>query len=68
MMCIWFAVPSVDRFPEVSGAKIPGELIVRPGQILINSGRKCIVLKVLNTGDRPIQVLIRKTLFQFFSS
>ncbi|KZV44094.1 urease [Dorcoceras hygrometricum] len=49
-------VPSVDRFPEVSDAKIPGELIVRPSQILINSGRKCIVLKVRNTGDRPIQV------------
>ncbi|EPS69592.1 urease [Genlisea aurea] len=51
-------VPSPDRFPEVEMCKIPGELIFRPGlkPITINMGRKGIVLKVINIGDRPIQV------------
>ena len=34
----------------------PGELIVREGVIVLNEGRTTINLKVLNTGDRPIQV------------
>lgn len=34
----------------------PGELIVREGEIVLNEGRPTITLKVLNTGDRPIQV------------
>ncbi|KAI3467679.1 hypothetical protein Pfo_024342 [Paulownia fortunei] len=49
-------VPSLDKFPTVEVCKIPGELIFGPGCITINSGRKGIVLKVTNTGDRPIQV------------
>jgi urease subunit beta len=35
---------------------IPGEIIVRPGEIELNAGRASITLKVANTGDRPIQV------------
>ncbi|KAL8520173.1 hypothetical protein ACS0TY_010916 [Phlomoides rotata] len=48
--------PSLDKFPTVINCKIPGELICGPGLITINTGRKGIVLKVTNTGDRPIQV------------
>ncbi len=36
--------------------KIPGEFVVLDEQIEINAGRREIVLKVLNTGDRPVQV------------
>ena len=35
---------------------IPGEYFIRPGEIEINKGRKCVTLTVSNTGDRPIQV------------
>ncbi len=35
---------------------IPGELRAAPGDIELNAGRERIVLEVLNTGDRPIQV------------
>lgn len=34
----------------------PGELIVREGEIILNEGRPTLTVKVLNTGDRPIQV------------
>jgi len=35
---------------------IPGEILVRPGEIELNARRKTIRLSVANTGDRPIQV------------
>jgi urease subunit beta len=35
---------------------IPGEMKVGPGDIEINAGRKTVTVKVVNTGDRPIQV------------
>ena len=35
---------------------IPGELLIEPGEIDINSGRKSARLTVANSGDRPIQV------------
>ena len=35
---------------------IPGELLVEPGEIELNSGRETCTLCVANTGDRPIQV------------
>ena len=35
---------------------IPGELLVAPGDIELNVGRKTVRLTVANTGDRPIQV------------
>jgi len=34
----------------------PGEIKVAAGEIELNKGRETIVLKVTNTGDRPIQV------------
>ena len=35
---------------------IPGEIISRSGDIVLNEGRSAITLLVSNTGDRPIQV------------
>jgi urease subunit beta len=35
---------------------IPGEILVANGKIELNTGRPATVLKVANTGDRPIQV------------
>src|SRR5258706_9139387 len=35
---------------------IPGEIMVQPGEIVLNEGRKTVTIEVANTGDRPIQV------------
>ncbi|KOR35307.1 urease subunit beta [Planktothricoides sp. SR001] len=35
---------------------IPGEMIIQPGEILLNAGRETLRLTVANSGDRPIQV------------
>ncbi len=35
---------------------IPGEIITAPGDIVLNQDRETVVLKIANTGDRPIQV------------
>jgi urease subunit beta len=35
---------------------IPGEIVVREGEIELNSGRPQLRIQVANTGDRPIQV------------
>jgi urease subunit beta len=35
---------------------IPGEIFTRDGNIELNVGRETIMIKVANTGDRPIQV------------
>ena len=35
---------------------IPGEYIVKNGEIELNADAEAIVIKVANTGDRPIQV------------
>ncbi|MBV8806970.1 MAG: urease subunit beta, partial [Sinobacteraceae bacterium] len=35
---------------------IPGEILTADGDITLNAGRDSIVLRVANTGDRPIQV------------
>jgi urease subunit beta len=35
---------------------IPGEIKVASGEILLNEKRKTTQLKVVNTGDRPVQV------------
>jgi len=34
----------------------PGELITEDGELELNAGRSTRILKVANTGDRPIQV------------
>ena len=35
---------------------IPGEMLIKHGEIELNAGRKTVTLSVANTGDRPIQV------------
>jgi urease beta subunit len=35
---------------------IPGEILVREGELILNEGRETISLTVSNTGNRPIQV------------
>jgi urease beta subunit len=35
---------------------IPGELRVAAGELELNAGRERVGLRVVNTGDRPIQV------------
>ena len=35
---------------------VPGEIFAAPGEIVLNSDRQALSLKVANTGDRPIQV------------
>jgi urease subunit beta len=35
---------------------IPGELVTAPGEIELNAGRETRVVRVMNTGDRPVQV------------
>ena len=35
---------------------IPGEIITKDGDIVLNEGRETVTLTVSNTGDRPIQV------------
>jgi urease subunit beta len=35
---------------------IPGEMLIKDGEIELNKGRKTVTLSVANSGDRPIQV------------
>ena len=35
---------------------IPGEIFPALGEVVLNSGRRVVSLKITNTGDRPIQV------------
>lgn len=35
---------------------IPGKLFIKNGDIVLNEGRRTVILTVANTGDRPIQV------------
>lgn len=34
----------------------PGEMLIEPGDIELNVGRRTATMKVANSGDRPIQV------------
>ena len=38
------------------GPIVPGEVLVEPGTIEINAGRSRVLLRVVNSGDRAIQV------------
>jgi urease subunit beta len=35
---------------------IPGEYILREDDLVLNAGRPALVLRVANSGDRPVQV------------
>jgi urease subunit gamma/beta len=47
-------VPVRESDPDSVG--VPGEVVVAAGDIVINEGRTPIQLRVVNRGDRPIQV------------
>ncbi len=52
-------VPARERFAaraQEPAAPIPGELLIKPGEIALNEGRREVTLTVTNRGDRPIQV------------
>lgn len=34
----------------------PGEILVAEGDLTMNEGRRCVSVRVENTGDRPVQV------------
>ncbi|KAI8088051.1 urea amidohydrolase alpha subunit [Gilbertella persicaria] len=55
----FFPIPDQDKFPLVKDVKktdAPGAIVVKPGKIELNAGRKRLSLSVTNYGDRPIQV------------
>ena len=35
---------------------IPGEMLIEPGDIELNAGRRTLRVRVENSGDRPVQV------------
>jgi urease subunit beta len=35
---------------------IPGEVITVDGELILNEGRRTLILAVANSGDRPVQV------------
>jgi urease subunit beta len=35
---------------------IPGEVITADGDLILNEGRRTLILAVANSGDRPVQV------------
>lgn len=39
-----------------SASLIPGEILTEPGEHELNAGQPVTVLKVANSGDRPVQV------------
>ncbi|GKA85303.1 urease isoform X1, partial [Tanacetum coccineum] len=45
-------IPSLEKFPIIEADKIPGELILRKGHILLNSGREA-------PGDAKSVTLVR---------
>ncbi|WCJ38712.1 urease [Euphorbia peplus] len=49
-------VPSLDKFTRMEDNEFPGVIIFGNGDIILNLGRKAVILKVINKGDRPIQV------------
>ncbi|XP_010320991.2 urease isoform X1 [Solanum lycopersicum] len=49
-------VPPLEKFPVIEDSKIPGQMCFGGGLIVLNPQREAVILKVTNTGDRPIQV------------
>ncbi|KAI9454532.1 urease [Lactarius psammicola] len=54
-------IPSNDLFPVqdpllYSRENLPGAVIARTENIIINKGRERVRLRVTNTGDRPVQI------------
>ena len=49
-------LPDPSKFAAAADEPAPGEVLAAPGEIELNAGRETISLKVVNKGDRPIQV------------
>jgi urease subunit gamma/beta len=49
-------LPSPPSFPAASQEPIPGEVLAASGDVELNAGRETVSLRVMNRGDRPIQV------------
>lgn len=50
-------VPSLDIFTENNEDNvIPGEIKTEDRMVILNAGREAVSLKVVNNGDRPVQV------------
>jgi urease subunit beta len=47
---------SITQYDEGDDVMIPGEVITKDDDILLNADRKAIRVLVANSGDRPIQV------------
>jgi urease beta subunit len=47
---------SITQYDKGEVAMIPGEVITKDDDILLNADRKAIRVLVANSGDRPIQV------------
>lgn len=50
------AVPPLGAFSYPLEESQPGKMIVVAGEIIINKGRRAVMLTVSNRADRPIQV------------
>lgn len=55
-MGVYFAVPPLGAFQFQMDAIQPGKLVVGSGEVVINQGRRAVMLTVSNRADRPIQV------------
>lgn len=50
-------VPFLESFGPGTHEQVrPGEVLVQPGELVLNEGRDAITLEVTHQGDRPIQV------------
>ncbi|MCL7028594.1 hypothetical protein MKW94_018187 [Papaver nudicaule] len=49
-------VPSLDDFSTIGDDKVPGQIVFATGEIVLNNERPAVILKVVNTADRPVQV------------
>ncbi|XP_024025726.1 urease [Morus notabilis] len=56
LRCSFLPVPSSEKFTRTEDDVHPGEIICRSGDITLNPYRRAAVLKVINTGDRPVQI------------
>jgi urease subunit gamma/beta len=58
---IGYERPDAERDHQGAGQDAPrripaGEVVTAPGEVELNAGRETAVVRVVNTGDRPIQV------------
>jgi len=50
-------VPPLERFQRAPSEELrPGEVLVQPGELVLNEGREAVTVEVTNRGDRPVQV------------